>query len=277
MRTPRPRPPPCLTTTGGALARLVWLRAGGYPIDDEAVTAAARCGNTAVLHYLLAVVPAGIIDYAAACYAAHGGHLASLQALHAAGWHVHPDQPALLEASAVWAARGGHLHVMAWLEEVQLLPLHRGVFNAAAGSGSVEMLAWLAERGCLTDYHAFSEAAYAGCEAALEWLVEQGCPMEDRGYPYISACRNGDMAMARCLRRLGVPWGSEGRVFYTAAVAADDKHIDPLPLLRWMLEEGCPVDVEAAGRSAEVWRRTMPQWAEQVLGLLKEHGDRRQA
>ncbi|KXZ42200.1 hypothetical protein GPECTOR_184g269 [Gonium pectorale] len=263
---------------GGVLARLALLRGRGYPIDDVAVTCAACGGNAPALQYLLAVVPAGIIDYAAAARnAAHGGHLASLQALHAAGWHVHPDQPTLLEASAVWAARGGHLHVLAWLEEVQLLPLHSGVSNAAAGSGSVEVLAWLAARGCLTDYHAYSEAVYAGCEAALEWLVEQGCPMEDRGYPYVNACSNGDMAMARCLRRLGVPWGSEGRVFYAAAVAAAEESIDPLPLLRWMLQEGCPVDVVAVRRKVEERRCKMPQWAEQVLGLLEEHGGRRQA
>ncbi|KXZ51937.1 hypothetical protein GPECTOR_11g62 [Gonium pectorale] len=113
----------------------------------------------------------------------------------------------------------------------------------AAVSGSVELLAWLRERGCGWRAEAFDSAADSGCEAALEWLAEEGCPMPETGHPNTAAaCTNGDLATARCLRRLGVPWGrSVGRP--SAEAAARDA---PLRMLRWLLEEGCPVDRKKA-------------------------------
>ncbi|KXZ49073.1 hypothetical protein GPECTOR_23g158 [Gonium pectorale] len=260
-----------LPDDGGALARLTWLRGRGYPVDGDAVLAAARSGNTTVLQYLLAEVPADDAGPEAAFHAAGGGHLASLQALHTAGWLLHQYS----NESAILAARGGHLHVLAWLLEAQLSELNSVAFKAAAGSGSVEVLAWLRQRGCPWDSHAYSEAVKAGCEAALEWLVEQGCPMEDSGQPYIDAWRSGDLAMARCLRRLGVPWGPDGKVFFFAAATAQFA-ISPLPLLRWMLEHGCPVDRKLAAKRMKEWRRGMPQRARQVLEQLGELVARRQ-
>ncbi|KXZ56491.1 hypothetical protein GPECTOR_1g44 [Gonium pectorale] len=103
-------------------------------------------------------------------------------------------------------------------------------------SGSVELMAWLRERGCEWGGGAFVRAAGAGCEEALEWLAERGCPMPDSGRPYVAACRNGDLAAARCLARLGVPWGPPGAVFGEALYSAA-----PLPLLRWLLGAGCPL------------------------------------
>ncbi|KXZ49076.1 hypothetical protein GPECTOR_23g160 [Gonium pectorale] len=258
-----------LPDDGEALARLTWLRGRGYPVDGDAVLAAARSGNTAALQYLLAEGPIGGADYMEACQAAFsGGHLASLQALHAAGMLKRPRR----YNCAASAARGGHLHVLVWLLEAQLLELHEDVFNAAVRSGSVEVLAWLRQHGCPWDSHAYLGAVAAGCETVLEWLVEQGCPMEDSGQPYLEACRNGDLATARCLRRLGVPWGPAGRVVYVAATQSRA----PLPLLRWMLEEGCSIDFEATCKGLEQWRSDRPHWVGQVLQLLQEHMDRRQ-
>ncbi|KXZ49077.1 hypothetical protein GPECTOR_23g161 [Gonium pectorale] len=184
--------------------------------------------------------------------------------------HRHLDQTAV---SAAW---GGHLHVLAWLLEAQLLELHEDVFNAAARSGSVDLLAWLRQRGCPWDSNAYSAAVDTGCEAVLEWLVEQGCPMEESGQPYLDACRWGDLGMVRCLRRLGVPWGPDGKVFFLAM-----ERLTTPPQLRWLLEEGCPVDYEAACKRVAGWREggwhsAILQRAERVLTLLAEHGARRQ-
>ncbi|KXZ55295.1 hypothetical protein GPECTOR_3g430 [Gonium pectorale] len=137
-------------------------------------------------------------------------------------------------------------------------------------------MAWLRQRGCPWGCNAYSAAAKAGCEAALEWLVEQGCPMEESGQPYIKACRNGDMATLRCLRRLGVvPWGPVGRVFVRVAMAV----IDPVPLrqLRWLLQQGCPLDYKAT----EQWLAAPlgvqhQQWARETLRLLAEHRQQQQ-
>ncbi|KXZ43945.1 hypothetical protein GPECTOR_77g41 [Gonium pectorale] len=248
-----------------ALARLTWLHGQGYPIEAEAVVSTALRGNTATLQYLLAEVPAAVADadYRAGSYAAQRGHLAVLQALHAAGWPIN------FITSAYDAARAGHLHVLVWMLQaqwdddlVERLLNDENLTFAAAESGSVELLAWLHERGCPWDVSTYEAA--------------------ESGEPYVEACcRCGDLAMVRCLRRLGVPWGPAGRAFLEAALGADGDIINipvaPLPLLHWLLEEGCPVDYE------DVERRLLVQWggrkhwrADEVLGLLREHLGRRQ-
>ncbi|KXZ46067.1 hypothetical protein GPECTOR_47g342 [Gonium pectorale] len=266
----------CLPNNDGeALARLTWLRGRGYPVHVRAVHAAAHSGNTAALLYLLAEVSNGALDRErenAVCGAVEDGHLAALQALHTAGWTI----VQLPEHSTVRAARGGHLHVLAWLLDTldpEAVVLNAQLFSAAAKSGNMELLVWLRQRGCPWDSTAYLGAAEAGWEAALEWLVEQGCPMEDSEMPYIKACDNGDLATARCLRRLGVPWGPEGKVF--SAAAWENYQTAPLPLLRWLLlEEDCPVDLEAAKKSAAEWGSVRPKWSAKVLELLEVVGYR---
>ncbi|KXZ50286.1 hypothetical protein GPECTOR_17g925 [Gonium pectorale] len=170
-----------------AAARLAWLRSRDYPMDSWTVWVAAGEGNVATLQYLLAEagVSVGDPDPEDAALrasnralvtqaAAREGHLAVLQALHAAGWP-------LGGLCALEAVRGGHMHVLAWLVEtlgaagVGFAP---GLFNAAAQSGGVVLMAWLRERGCAWGRDAFASAAMSGCEEAVEWLVAQGCPME---------------------------------------------------------------------------------------------------
>ncbi|KXZ46065.1 hypothetical protein GPECTOR_47g340 [Gonium pectorale] len=223
-----------------ALARLTWLLGRGYPANWGAVRAAVRNGNTSLLLHLLEEVPVGnVFEREEMMFrAVRGGHLAALQALYAAGWPTY-------RAFSLLAARHGHLHVLAWLLDTlgpAAVVLNAEFFAAAAESGNMELLAWLRQHGCLWDCGAYSGAVGSGCAAVLEWLAEQGCPMEESGQPYIRACRNGDLATARCLRRLGVPWGPDGRVFLAAAW--EDFNPAPPPLLRWLLEEGCPEVVE---------------------------------
>ncbi|KXZ47191.1 hypothetical protein GPECTOR_37g197 [Gonium pectorale] len=146
------------------------------------------------------------------------------------------------------AASNGHLPVLAWLVETfgaGAVRMGPDLLVAAAESGSVQLMAWLRERGCGWDASAITAAADSGCEEAVEWLVVQGCPVQGNGDPYSCACFNGDLAMAAVLRRLGAPWGPAGAVAVPSARGA------PLPLLRWLLEEGCPVgDFSAAQRAA---------------------------
>ncbi|KXZ41054.1 hypothetical protein GPECTOR_897g147 [Gonium pectorale] len=175
-------PAAALPGHGEALARLAWLGGRGYPFDAKAVVAATRSGNTAAVQHLLEWVP---VDEPRArnhiVYLAAGGrHLAVLQALHVAGW---PIDRYMADATCE-AAKKGHLQVLSWLLEVQWVEplldvvLDESLFAAAAGSGSVELLAWLRERGCRWSGYTFVRAAESGCAAAMEWLAEEGCPVE---------------------------------------------------------------------------------------------------
>ncbi|KXZ46027.1 hypothetical protein GPECTOR_47g302 [Gonium pectorale] len=256
------------TTRPDAPARLAWLRGRGYPLTQHTLWKAVWTGNEAALQYLLAEVrPESVAGEEAgeeagevAVCASLEGRLEALRALHAAGW------PLLADRCASCAARNGHLHVVAWL--VEALGAEASLWGpallaAAAESGSVEVMAWLRGRGC--EWAAgtvFASAAYSGCEAALEWLVERGCPVEDGGMALVLACRNGDLATVRLLRRLGVPWGRGGSLVREAA------HGGPLSLLRWLLEAGCPVgDYESVRAAAEL--RTSGK--EEALQLLDAH------
>ncbi|KXZ48493.1 hypothetical protein GPECTOR_27g663 [Gonium pectorale] len=173
----------------------------------------------------------------------------------------------------IHAARTGRLLVLAWLLQEygpDRLGLDEPLFTSAAGSGSVGLLAWLRERGCAWHADAWEAAAGAGCVEALEWLAERGCPMPEEGKPYAVACRNGDMSTARCLVRLGVPWGPPG-----GDCRCEVARIAPLPMLRWLLDAGCrlePSDYTAA--MAPIW----PPWIPipptkrpEVLALLEQH------
>ncbi|KXZ51800.1 hypothetical protein GPECTOR_11g242 [Gonium pectorale] len=165
-----------------------WLREQNCP-STGALTAAAAGGHVHICEWLFAkgmcqdealrfllAEEMGIEpdNGHAARNATRAGHLAALQVLHDAGWIRAPD------AVAASAAYYGHLHVLVWLEEtlgVAALRLRPALLSNAAASGSVELMAWLRQRGCPWDEAAFTSAACSGCEVAVEWLVERGCPM----------------------------------------------------------------------------------------------------
>ncbi|KXZ45383.1 hypothetical protein GPECTOR_55g289 [Gonium pectorale] len=246
-----------------AASRLAWLQGRGYPLGTGTVCTAAEVGNLAAVQYLLeeaGVEEDGSYPETATFIAAREGHLEVLQALHSADWCFDAEDMVLE------AAENGHLHVLAWLVELEgeeWLGSGSDLLTAAARSGNMELLTWLVERGCdgWSD-DATTSAAASGCEEALEWLVARGCPMKDDGSPYTMPCRDGDLAMARLLRRMGAPWGPAGSVVMETALVA------PVPMLRWLLEEGCPVgDYEAA--LAKAGQRASGR--EEALALLEAH------
>ncbi|KXZ48773.1 hypothetical protein GPECTOR_25g357 [Gonium pectorale] len=174
---------------------------------------------------------------------------------------------------ALWAAAHGRLPVLEWAaEQLGASMQSADLMCLASSSGSVEMMAWLRERGCPWGPGAFAAAAGAGSEAVLEWLVERGCPMPIDGKPYQVAARNGDLAILRCLARLGCPWGPVSgaeAVFEScldrpcpplrvlcpvswllAPPAVRRSYHLPLSVLRLLVELGCTVDWEAVRRRA---------------------------
>ncbi|KXZ45307.1 hypothetical protein GPECTOR_56g404 [Gonium pectorale] len=225
-----------------ASERFTWMVQRGYPSRPEdgyseenaPLVAAAAAGNAAAVLFLAQGRPAGEDLSGVWCAAVEKGHLHVLQALHAV------DRRGHVRATAHDAARNGQLHVLAWLVETPDLGLQLAeeLFRAAAGSGSVELLAWLRERGCPWDNRTFTAAAESDCEASLEWLAERGSPMPEDGGLYVHAVKENDVAMLECLRRLGCPWGPTGHAFNTCIKECNNR----TPLLSWLLAAGCPID-----------------------------------
>ncbi|GLC61071.1 hypothetical protein PLESTB_001713200 [Pleodorina starrii] len=223
-----------------ALERLQWLRQRGYPMERQAAIRAAFKGNPTALDYLLSegvswLSTEQVEDVSQVETVPYGGNLAVLQALHARGWI---SSQAARRAVFRAALEVGHVHVAAWCVEAlgcSVVPL----LGCALIKASLEVLTWLADQQGIRKWHSkwLTRAADSGCVAAVEWLVDRGCPMPTDGSPYFKAAFNGDLAMLRCLRRLGCPWG--GR---------DSPNADLIPgwfrsrdpaVLQWLREEGC--------------------------------------
>ncbi|GLC33384.1 hypothetical protein PLESTM_000055500 [Pleodorina starrii] len=255
-----------------AVARLQWLHGRGYPLDTAVADTAVYFGNLAALRFLVeqaGVRPTGnqfrVMD------AARQSHLAVLQYLQASGFRVN----ACLFAGD--AARAGHLPVVAWaVEGLGVAPADSAdsLLDHAAESGNLELMAWLHDRGWTLGPTATSNGATSGCEEALEWLVDRGCPFPLDGGAYLGPANNGDLAMLRCLHRLGCPWGPPGELL------ADCIRIGvSVAVLQCLLDLGCPeMDWDAAVTLVED-REQMEPWERHaaLLAWLGEQQRRRRS
>ncbi|GFR45504.1 hypothetical protein Agub_g6892 [Astrephomene gubernaculifera] len=247
----------------------MWLTGRGYELSSYVGTAAVRNGRADVVRYLLLEGFREPTDFGLPWVelAAQEGRLETLKVLHEWGFPLSDQVLHYAESSQHWAVVGWFLKLVQEGEEVEVdVP---GVFQGAASSGHLGLMTSFLD-ACRRDsvsagtaeqawpYDTFSEplaciaftcAAEGGCLEALEWLTEQGCPMPEDGKPYWLAAQNGDMATLRCLRRLGCPWGPPGWL-----VSECVKYVSccRLPVLQWMLAEGCPADLGQALEAVRV-------------------------
>ncbi|GLC35052.1 hypothetical protein PLESTM_000274200 [Pleodorina starrii] len=233
-----------------AVDRLQWLRGRGYPIDAAAANAAVSVGNLAALRFLVEQAGVRPSDDRQAEVAVHGGHLAVLQYLHASGFPVNT------RLVAKEAARKGHLPMVVWaVEDLGVAPGADSLLDCAAESGNLELMPWLQGRGWALGPEAITKGAASGCEVALEWLVERGCPFPLYGGAYLMAAHNGDLAMLRCLHRLGCPWEPPGEVLADCRWSLLNVCIDSgfsVAVLQCLLDSGFPeMDWDAAVKRAE--------------------------
>ncbi|GLC50016.1 hypothetical protein PLESTB_000333300 [Pleodorina starrii] len=257
------------------VARLQWLRGRGYPLEAEVADIAGHLGNLATLRFLVeqaGVRPIGhqfpVTDAAAQ------GYLAVLQYLHASGF------PFNTRYVAEDAARAGHLPLVTWVVEgLGVTPADdaASLLDCAAASGNLELMTWLHVRGWALGAWAIPNGAESGCEEALEWLVERGCPFPLDGGAYLRAARNGDLAMLRCLHRLGCPWGRPGRLLAGCIRISSGASV---AVLQCLLDLGCPeMDWDAAVKLVEGWVVYNEPWERRtaLLAWLGEQQRRRRS
>ncbi|GLC49814.1 hypothetical protein PLESTB_000311600 [Pleodorina starrii] len=258
-----------------ATGRLQWLRGRGYPLEAEVADTAVDTGNLAALRFLVeqaGVRPTGYPLHVT--FAARQGHLAVLQYLHANGLPVNT------RSVSQEAARAGHLPLVAWAVEVLHVAPADGaasLLDRAAASGNLELMTWLHDRGWAVGPRTIPNGAESGCEEALEWLVERGCPFPLNGGAYRMAACNGDLAMLRCLHRLGCPWGPPGELLSDCI-----RGVVSVAVLQCLLDLGCPEpDWDAAVKLAEDRRAQREPWERHVgaelLAWLGEQRRRRRS
>ncbi|KXZ46218.1 hypothetical protein GPECTOR_46g287 [Gonium pectorale] len=265
------------------LDHLAWLREQGLMLDSRMAVAAARSGRVEAFEYLVGEGGMALsedMERYLVQEAVRHGRLPMLKVLHARGLLTAANAERDLGSRCVQiAACRGHADMVRWLvdtlgampeglqsdadagaaaggagEEVGgggRVVLTADVATAAAGSGNLELLVWLRQRGCPWDAATFAAASEWGSQEMLEWMAAEGCPMGDKGEPYVRAGRTSDLATLRCLRRLGCPFSPTGATF-TRAVG----YGCGLPVLRWLHAQGCPVDWARAVKEARHgWRK----------------------
>ncbi|GLC45463.1 hypothetical protein PLESTM_001738500 [Pleodorina starrii] len=254
-------------------ARVQWLHGRGYPLEAEVADTAVDFGNLAALRFLVeqaGVRPSG--NLLPVMNAARRGHLAVLQYLHASGLPV--DTRSVAEE----AARKGHLPLVAWaVEGLGVAPADGAdsLLDCAAESGNLELMVWLHARGWALGPGPIPNGAIeSGCEEALEWLVERGCPFPLDGGAYLKAARNDDLAMLRCLNRLGCPWGPPGKLL-ADYISSEYSDMVSVAVLQCLLDLGCPEpDWDAAVKFVETEEHWDPR-EEHYVALLAWLGEQR--
>ncbi|GLC75828.1 hypothetical protein PLESTF_001692000 [Pleodorina starrii] len=168
-----------------------------------------------------------------------------------------------------WKPSGGHLHVVVWaVETLGVTPDNTGdLLDRAATSGNIELMSWLRDRGWAWGHQAVVTAAFSGRMEALDWILAHGGHLPNNGSPFLNAARNGDLAMILRLRQLGCPRDPELLEYCIF-------HGVPVPILRLLVELGCPVDCAnvAARVTSEMhpmmYRKALEEWLVELLVLL---------
>ena len=170
--------------TAGHLALVQYLVEHECPWPMDIVAAAATSDSHEVVRYVLHEVLRRIhlgldlrhLDrHAPAYYAAIGGHLEALQALHAAGW-VRTGQY-ILET----ATRHGHLPVVQFLHEhtdVNMDPQKSRAITYAAECGNLEMVKYLHKNGYAWCSYTSQAAAKGGNLEVVKYIRAYGCPWD---------------------------------------------------------------------------------------------------
>ncbi|GLC47528.1 hypothetical protein PLESTM_002098300 [Pleodorina starrii] len=95
-------------------------------------------------------------------------------------------------------------------------------------------------------------------------------PQQLDGGVYLRAARNGDLAMLRCLHRLGCPWGPPGGKLLADCI----RNVVSVAVLQCLLDLGCPeMDWDAAVKLME--NRVQRKPREHHVALLAWLGEQR--
>ena len=125
----------------------------------------------------------------------------------------------------------------------------------AARGGHLDLVKWLQAKGCQWDSSTSNSAAFGGHLEVLQWIRSEDppCPWNSRVCRF--AARQGHLEVLRWARSQRCPWDEE--VPYAAAQGGH------LKVLKWLIKEGCPHDKhlcrEYAAHGGECARKVL-EW-----------------
>jgi hypothetical protein len=133
------------------------------------------------------------------------------------------------------AGRADNVGVLSFLHN-SCCSMHDSVCNAAVAAGDLHQLQWLLHRGALLPMLAAWDAVYAGATGICQWMHEND--LIDVAYPImmVEAAARGHLQLCGWLHSIQCPWSDD-----TTSAAAQ---YDQSETLRWLHENGCPVNTE---------------------------------
>jgi hypothetical protein len=81
-----------------------------------------------------------------------------------------------VDTVAQYAARGGSVEMVEWLQQQQGIVIDANVMKAAASADHTAVCEYLHSAGCEWDAEVCYQAARNGHVDTLRWLLENGCP-----------------------------------------------------------------------------------------------------
>jgi hypothetical protein len=159
------------------------------------------------------------------------------------------------------AARSGNVEMLQWLKG-QGFEFNYFTFIAAASAGQLQVCEYLHTEGCEWNDFVTSGAATEGHTSVLTWLVEHGCPYDEQSICNAAACsgnlqtlvaakqhgsiltahtmgaaaRYGTLAMCQYLHAEQCPYDAD-----CCKTTAESDNVD---ILRWLLQQGCPMNAD---------------------------------
>uniref|UniRef100_A0A7S1FJZ0 Uncharacterized protein n=1 Tax=Corethron hystrix TaxID=216773 RepID=A0A7S1FJZ0_9STRA len=111
------------------------------------------------------------------------------------------------EWTCVHAARGGHEHVLTWLQEQGCETFTRSTTcSGAAKGGNLDTLKWLRKQGCDWDEKTCASAASGGHLELLIWARQEGCKWDWR--TCASAAEGGHVEVLKWARKKWCRWNN---------------------------------------------------------------------
>lgn len=217
-----------------------------------AMTTAARFGDMEAIEWCMSA-DYQLSNVNMAIWAAYGGHVRVLQWIDGRG-ALFAD-PGVMEA----AAAGGQLGVLRWLRAMDpQYPWNERVCAAAARNGHLRVLQWLRAKDhvggpCPWNDMVLANAARLGRVDILEWGISQDPPCPRSPYVFRIAASKGNIRVLQWLRDHDFPWAPG-----TCWIAARTGQLD---VLQWLLEQGCPYRSDVLYAAATYGHVHVLRWA----------------
>jgi hypothetical protein len=220
----------------GSIEMLLYLKQQGGFFNEYTLTRAARKGQLAVCHLLVAEqCPC---DVRACMYAAVAGDLETVRFLHESGCPWDADSMVELGAGS------GSVELLRYLKQ-QGCAFNAQVMTAAAAKGHTQLCQFLRAEQCPWDARACENAARGGSVHTLHWWHEQGCPWDVDAILTVAA-KSGHTAILTFMQSVE-PAASAEQLTEMLNAAGSGTH---LAAAQWLRQQGAewPAVLEHWGR-----------------------------